>query len=143
MMQILGDPVNDPFFFQNRFADFWEMEVVGASAGPVFPVPCFDAHAATLAVQYPLLSLLYGDFAFDFGDCCCDVGWTWFNSVCSARFTLTEFFVQCMGVQFTRTECFVHFVLEFNLAFFCSNGSHTLFRGYEARLFQTGNPLAV
>ena len=50
------------------------MEVVGAGADSVLLALCFDAHAAALAVQYPLLPLLQGDFAFDFGDCCCEVG---------------------------------------------------------------------
>ena len=50
------------------------MEVVGASADSIGLVPCFDAHSAALAGQYPLLPFLQGDFTFDFGDCCCDVG---------------------------------------------------------------------
>jgi len=92
------------------------MEVVGSGADSVLLTPCFDAHAAALAVQYPLLPLLQGDFAFDFGDCCCDVGHDE-TPVCSVQFTLAEFFERCAGVQFARAECFVHCYLEFSLSF--------------------------
>ena len=60
-------------FFQDGFADFAEMEVVGTGADSVCTTPCFDAHAAALAVQYPLLPPLQGDSRFDFGDCCGEV----------------------------------------------------------------------
>ena len=50
------------------------MEVIETGADSVLLTPCFDAHAAVLAVQYPLLPFLHGDFAFDFGDCCCEDG---------------------------------------------------------------------
>ena len=57
-------------FFQNGFPDFSEMEVVRTYADSVFMTQSFDAHAAVLAVQYPILPLLQGDFISDFGDCC-------------------------------------------------------------------------
>ena len=98
------------------FTNFAKMEVVGTGADSVLLTPCFDAHAAALAVKDPLLPLLQGDSRFDFGDCCCDVGHDE-TPVCSVQFTLAEFFERCAGVQFARAECFVHCYLEFSLSF--------------------------
>ena len=61
-------------FFQDGFTDFAKVEVVRAGTDSVLLTPCFDAHSAVLAVKDPLLPLLQGDFRFDFGDCCGDVG---------------------------------------------------------------------
>ena len=78
-------------FFQDGFADFSQMEVVGSGADTVCMTPCFDAHSAVLAVKDPLLPLLQGDFTFDFGDCCGEVSHDE-TPVCSVQFTLAEFF---------------------------------------------------
>ena len=47
---------------------------VGTGADIVYSAPCFDTHDAVLAVHDTLLPFLISDFAFDCGDCRCDVG---------------------------------------------------------------------